>query len=169
MVQILQKHQNVHLLLIGDSEYTKDYEDLARELDIIDRVTFTGRVPFSEVPRHLAACDILVSPHVPVTEGIPFHGSPLKIFEYMAMGKPIVASDLGQIGEVLTHEKAALLVTPGDSKELANAVSQLIDNVKLAARLGRNARQEAMKYTWEVNAKRVLTAVNNQRGFPGSH
>jgi glycosyltransferase involved in cell wall biosynthesis len=169
MVQILQKHQDVHLMLIGDSEYKKEYENLARELGIIEKVTFTGRVPFSEVPRHLAACDILVSPHVPVAAGIPFHGSPLKIFEYMAMGKPIVASDLGQMGEILTHEKAALLVTPGDSNELANAVSQLIDNVKLAARLGRNARQEAMKYTWEVNARRLLTAVNKQRGYPGSH
>jgi glycosyltransferase involved in cell wall biosynthesis len=169
MVKILQQHQDAHLLLIGESECSKEYEDLARELDIIDKVTFTGRVPFSEVPKHLAACDILASPHVPVLEGVPFHGSPLKIFEYMAMGKPIVASRIGQIGEVLTHRQTALLVTPGDSNELANAVSQLIDNVKLAVRLGRNARQEAMKYTWEVNARRVLTAVNNQRGFPGSH
>jgi len=159
MVQILQKHQAVHLMLIGDSEYKKEYENLARDLGIIDKVTFTGRIPYSEVPKYLAACDILVSPHVPVVQGVPFHGSPLKIFEYMAMGKPIVASKIGQIGEVLTHRQTALLVTPGDSDEIAAAVVELIDNESLSNQLGRNGRQESLNHTWDANAERVLASV----------
>ena len=58
------------------------------------------------VPSLLDACDILVSPHVPLDAGAEFFGSPTKLFEYMAMGKGIVASRLGQIGEVLQHEKS---------------------------------------------------------------
>jgi glycosyltransferase involved in cell wall biosynthesis len=159
MKKVLQQHRKAHLLLIGDSEYTEEYADLARALDIVDKVTFTGKISYSEVPKYLAACDILVSPHVPVAQGVPFHGSPLKIFEYMAMGKPIVASKIGQIGEVLTHRQSALLVTPGDSDEIAAAVVELIDNEILANQLGRNGRQESQNHTWDANAERVLAAV----------
>ena len=55
----------------------------------------TGLVPQEDGPEHLAACDILASPHVPNADGTPFFGSPTKLFEYMAMGKGIVASNLG--------------------------------------------------------------------------
>lgn len=159
MKKILRQHRKAHLLLIGDSEYTEEYADLARALDIVDKVTFTGKIPYSEVPKYLAACDILVSPHVPVVEGVPFHGSPLKIFEYMAMGKPIVASKIGQIGEVLTHRQTALLVTPGNSDAIAAAVIELIENKTLANQLGHNGRQESLNHTWDVNARRVLASV----------
>ena len=71
-------------------------------------------------PAYLAACDILVSPHVPNADGTPFFGSPTKLFEYMAMGKGIVASDLDQIGEVLRHGETAWLVPPADADALAD-------------------------------------------------
>ena len=80
------------------------------------RVIFTGEVAHGRVPALLDACDILVAPHVPLADGSEFFGSPTKIFEYMAMGKAIVASRLGQIGEVLTDQETALLVEPGNVK-----------------------------------------------------
>ena len=61
-----------------------------------------------------ATSDVLVSPHVANADGTPFFGSPTKIFEYMGLGKPIVASDLNQIGEVIEHERSGLLCPPGD-------------------------------------------------------
>ena len=68
------------------------------------------------------ACDILLSPHVPMSDGSEFFGSPTKLFEYMAMGKAIVASRLGQIADVLDDEETALLIEPGDARKLAEAM-----------------------------------------------
>ena len=121
------------------------------------RVIFTGPVGHTEVPALLDACDILVSPHVPLADGSEFFGSPTKLFEYMAMGKGIVASRLGQIADVLEDAKTALLVEPGDSAELALAIRQLAESGELRRRLGTNARETAVqKHTWKHNAKRVL-------------
>ena len=119
--------------------------------------TFTGIVSYQEIPQYLAACDILVSPHVPNPDGTPFFGSPTKLFEYMAMGKGIVASNLAQIGEVLEHQKTAWLVKPGDVKDLADGILRLAQDKKLREELGKNARQKAIKnYTWEENVKRLI-------------
>jgi glycosyltransferase involved in cell wall biosynthesis len=107
----------------------------------------------------LDACDVLVSPHVPLADGSEFFGSPTKLFEYMAMGKGIVASRLGQIGDVLSHEETALLVEPGDARELSEAISRLAKSKDLRERLGAAARRVAVAHhTWEHNARRVLDA-----------
>src|SRR3984885_4905010 len=99
-------------------------------------VIFTGSVPSNKVVEYLDASDILVSPHIPMPDGSRFFGSPTKIFEYMAMGKGIVASRLEQIAEVLEHERTALLVTPGDVDELAGAILDLAVNPEKRGALG---------------------------------
>jgi glycosyltransferase involved in cell wall biosynthesis len=110
----------------------------------------------------LDACDILVSPHVPLADGSAFFGSPTKLFEYMAMGKGIVASQLGQIGDVLEYEKTALLVEPGNRIELSNAIQRLASSRDLRERLGSAARKAAIeRHTWSHNAARVLNAYRN--------
>src|SRR5207237_125725 len=81
-------------------------------------------VPQDDGPEHLAAADLLVSPHVTNPDGTPFFGSPTKLFEYMAMGRPIVASDLEQIGQTLEHGRTAWLVPPGDVEALADAMAR---------------------------------------------
>jgi glycosyltransferase involved in cell wall biosynthesis len=125
-------------------------------------VIFTGAVAHDRVPALLDACDILVAPHVPLADGSDFFGSPTKIFEYMAMGKAIVASRLGQIGEVLDDEETALLVEPGNVKELAAAIVRVAGSSELRARLGPNAREAAVKnHTWGHNARRVLEAYHS--------
>ncbi len=83
---------------------------------------FTGSLPREKVVEYLDASDILVSPHIPMPDGSRFFGSPTKLFEYMAMGKGIVASRLEQLAEVLEHDQTALLVTPGNVEELAEAI-----------------------------------------------
>ena len=75
----------------------------------------------------MAACDLLASPHVPNSDGTPFFGSPTKLFEYMAMGKGIIASDLDQIGEVLEHDHTAWMVKPGDAESLMLGLKTMID------------------------------------------
>jgi glycosyltransferase involved in cell wall biosynthesis len=129
-------------------------------------VIFTGAVGHERVPGLLDACDILVAPHVPLADGSEFFGSPTKIFEYMAMGKGIVASRLGQIGEVLVDGETALLVEPGDVEELREAIVKMIEDKELRHALGVKARQTAEKeHTWTHNAQRVLDAYKSLTGL----
>jgi len=126
------------------------------------RVIFTGAVGHERVPGLLDACDILVAPHVPLADGSEFFGSPTKIFEYMAMGKGIVASRLGQIGEVLVDGETALLVEPGNVDELRTAIVRLIDDKERRHALGVKARATAEReHTWTHNAQRVLDAYKS--------
>ena len=125
-----------------------------------DRVVFTGLVPHAEVPAYLDAADILVSPHVPMPDARPFFGSPTKIFEYMAMAKGIIASDLDQLAQVLQHGRSAWLVPPGSVSELVSATVFLAKNPELRTRLGQNARSSALaEHTWQQNAERVLAYI----------
>lgn len=151
----------VRFLLVGSGSLHGEVERLLQAETASGRVIFTGTVAHERVPQLLDACDILVSPHVPLADGSDFFGSPTKIFEYMAMGKGIVASRLGQIGEVLSDEETALLVEPGNVKELASAIIKLIESPDLRQRLGRNARETAIQnHTWTRNAERVLEAYD---------
>ncbi|HEY4424865.1 MAG TPA: glycosyltransferase family 4 protein [Pyrinomonadaceae bacterium] len=130
------------------------------------RVIFTGAVGHERVPSLLDACDLLVAPHVPLADGSEFFGSPTKIFEYMAMGKGIVASRLGQIGEVLVDGETALLVEPGNVKELRAAIVKMIEDKGLREALGIRAREMAEEeYTWTHNAQRVLDAYKSLTGL----
>ena len=110
------------------------------------------------------ASDILVSPHVPMPDGSPFFGSPTKLFEYMAMGKAIVASNLDQLSQVLDHRTTAWLVPAGNEVELAAAIEMLANDPELRHRLGQNARATILdRRTWRVNAARVLAYFGGPR------
>jgi glycosyltransferase involved in cell wall biosynthesis len=119
-------------------------------------------VEHGRVPALLDGCDVLVSPHVPLEDGSDFFGSPTKLFEYMAMGKGIVASRLGQIGDVLKDRETALLVEPGSIAELSEAIMRLTSSPQLREQLGGAARREAIAiHTWAHNAQRVLDAYRS--------
>jgi len=132
-------------------------------------VIFTGPLPPDKVAEFLDASDILVSPHIPMPDGSRFFGSPTKIFEYMAMGKGIVASRLDQLAEVLEHNKTAWLVTPGDIEELAEAILRLaLDPAKRSA-LGSAARRAAVeRHCWSHNVACALSGLTASTGQPDS-
>ena len=155
----MPKDARVRFLLIGSGVLRGKVEETLRAGGAEHRVIMMGAVEHERVPVLLDACDVLASPHVPLEDGSAFFGSPTKLFEYMAMGKGIVASRLGQIGDVLEDERTALLVEPGDVNELSAAIIRLTDSRELRERLGAAARQEAVaKHTWMHNAGRVLGA-----------
>ncbi len=155
--RILNALPAAHVLFVGDGNTMPDVRAALEGTETQQGVSFTGLVPPSEAREYMAACDILVSPHVPNPDGTPFFGSPTKLFEYMAMGKAIVASDLDQIGEVLSHAKTAWLVRPGDADDLAAGIIELARDPELRAALGKTARQEAVaKYTWKAHVGRIL-------------
>ena len=157
LTQFPEYRDKLKLLMIGDGPAMPMVKQKLSEFDILNTSILTGLVFQEKGPAHMAACDILVSPHVPNPDGTPFFGSPTKLFEYMAMGKGIVASDLDQIGEVLRHNKTAWLVKPGDINALMMGLKTLIDNSELRERLGKTARQEAIaKHTWKEHTGKIV-------------
>ena len=155
--------KRVALLLIGDGVRIQQVKENLEKFGVTAQSVLPGLVPQTQGPEYLAACDILVSPHIPNKDGSPFFGSPTKIFEYMAMGKGIVASDLDQIGEVLVHERTAWLVKPGDVEALTDGLKKLIDNPTLRQRLGQMARQEVVaKYTWKEHTRRIIEKLKER-------
>lgn len=163
-----QSAGSIRFLLIGDGPLRADMQAHLRAYTLSGRTVFTGVVPHDVVPSYLDAADILCSPHVPMTDGSAFFGSPTKLFEYMSAGKAIVASDLAQLSEVLLHEETALLFTPGEPSQLVEAILRLSRDPEMRKRLGQNARQEAMsKYTWSQNANRALRSVKSDQPFLG--
>ena len=152
--------QNVRLLMIGEGVRLDAVKQILAEGRALEQATLTGLVPQEEGATYLAACDVLVSPHVPNPDGTPFFGSPTKLFEYMAMGKGIVASRLDQIGEVLEDGKTALLVPPGDVDALASAIARLVQDRTLRECLGAEARRVALeRHTWREHTRRTIDAL----------
>jgi glycosyltransferase involved in cell wall biosynthesis len=152
--------QHVRLLMIGDGAGMPAVRQILSEGGAAESAVLTGLVPQEEGPEHLAACDILASPHVANPDGTPFFGSPTKLFEYMAIGKGIVASNLGQIGQVLEHGRTAWLVAPGDIDALVDGLERLIDDAALRSALGAEARREVVaRYTWHEHTRRTIARL----------
>lgn len=123
------------------------------------RFLYAGQVPPDDVPRCLRAFDVCAMPF-PWTEHFAYYASPIKLFEYMAAERAIVASDLPSIAEVVQHEESALLVPPADAAALAEAIRRLKDDPALRERLAARARQIVFaSYTWDARARRILAAI----------
>lgn len=139
---------DLHLLVVGDGPAREDLELLAEELGVSTSVTFTGVVQREDMAVHVAAFDIALQP------AVVDYASPLKLFEYMAQAKPVIAPRAANIREIVTDGKDALLFDKG---HLGVALSDLIEDASLRQRLGYAARATIMRgdYTWAGNARRV--------------
>ncbi|HSE05718.1 MAG TPA: glycosyltransferase family 4 protein [Methylomirabilota bacterium] len=146
---------DVAVLIVGDGPALPELKERAHALGVADRVTFTGAVAQSEVPAFLAAMDVAVQPDVTV------YASPIKLFEYLAMGKAIIAPRRRNIEEIVADGHTALLFAPGEARELADAIRRLHRSPELRRQLATAALDlfEDRKYDWEANARRVLEAV----------
>jgi glycosyltransferase involved in cell wall biosynthesis len=156
-IRALALTPGVRGLIIGGHPKEPDrmrIERLARVAGVSDRLEMTGLVPAPEVPDHLARASMLVLPNTS-TAISERYTSPLKLFEYLWTGLPIVASDLPAIREVLTHGTTALLVRPGDPEALSAALRTLAADASLAASLGTAARALAPDFTWSRRAERL--------------
>jgi glycosyltransferase involved in cell wall biosynthesis len=127
---------------------------LAERLGIAGRVTFTGMIEPARVAGLLRSAAILALPN-PASAISNRFTSPLKLFEYMAAGRPIVASDLPSIREILHDERDALLIAPGDATAFAAAIRRLIAEPETAGRMGRAAAALAPQYSWSRRAERL--------------
>jgi glycosyltransferase involved in cell wall biosynthesis len=159
-VRALALCPGIHGLIVGGHTGENDLarvQSLVRELGLADRVAITGHVQPGDVRRHLADATMLVLPNTPsaISER---YTSPLKLFEYLGLGKAIVASRLPAILEVLTDGQTALLVPPGDARALADALKRIAGDDALARDLGAAAAALAPDYTWERRAERLEAA-----------
>ena len=140
----------------GPMDAVQVYLDVARRIGIPEHwIKFFDRVPNNKVPWWIRSCDVVV---LPMSEDyiVRVGAMPLKLFEYMASGVPILATDLPSIREVLRHGENAWLVPPVDPKALAEGMRQLLENPDLAKSLARQAREDVRQYTWKRRAAAIL-------------
>lgn len=166
---------DIRFLFVGDGVRRPDCERLISD-EARERTYFVGLLEQTTGPQCLAASDILISPHVENSDGSAFFGSPTKLFEYMAASKPIIASRLGQIAEVmsgspdvndlgtegfeLSDSACCILVEPGNANELREALVQLAKNQHWQQRLGEQARSLVLrKYTWADHVRAIHAAI----------
>jgi len=159
--QLLEKYpvykDKTKLLMIGDGVKMSEVKKNIIDYNVLNNVILTGLVPQCEGAKYLNSCDILINATVPNPDGSEFFGSPTKLFEYMAMGKAIISSDMSQMSEVLEHNNTAYMVKPGCLDDLIYAMKNLIDDKELRENLGKNARNEVVqKYTWDKHVKKIL-------------
>jgi glycosyltransferase involved in cell wall biosynthesis len=151
-----------YLLMVGDGPHRPALEVMARDLGIRPWIVFTGPVPFEKVPDHLAAMDIAVMP------SSNWYGSPIKIFEYGAMGRAVIGPNTPPVREVMVDGEEGLIVPPGSVEALRTAMSRLAVNRLLREQLGSRFRERVLReYTWERVADRLVaicTAAVGRRG-----
>src|SRR4029077_19730340 len=182
---ILARAPDARFLLIGDGNYKHLVDEVVARDGLAAKVRSVGRVAQMEGARLLRACDLFLPPHSSHMVDSKFFGSPTKIFEYMAMGGGIVASDLEQIGEVLspavragalaggevsvTNERS-VLCAPGSVDEFVAGVVGLARRPEVAAALGRSARQAVAEHSpWEQHVARwwrFASGLTPQTGAP---
>ncbi|MCG3119517.1 MAG: D-inositol-3-phosphate glycosyltransferase [bacterium] len=152
---------NTHLLIVGDGPGRAELAQYAQDHGFQEAVTFTGNVPHEDIPGYIAAMDVTVAPYKPYEN---FYYSPIKIFEYMIMGKPVVAGRIGQVEEVIVDGETGVLFEPGNIRQLAATLLQLTNDAPLCQRLGEKARAWVrQERTWENNAQQVIASAEKLR------
>jgi glycosyltransferase involved in cell wall biosynthesis len=142
----------------GTDEDLEGFRRFLRD-EALGRVQLTGHVPPDRVPAHLAAADVLALPNSGRSETSARFTSPMKLFEYMASGRPIVASRLPSLQEVLRDGENAVLVEPDDPEDLARGILALADEA-LARRVAETAHREVQAHTWDARAKEILAFLS---------
>ena len=151
---------HARLLVVGDGPARPMLERLAADLALAERIRFTGVISREWVPQHVAAFDIALQPAVVA------YASPLKLFEYLALAKAIVAPRQPNIEEVLSDGDDALLFDPADPQSLGQALSRLCADAALRERIARRAGTTIARkgLTWMRNAERVTALVADRLG-----
>ena len=157
LIRALALLPDTHAIIVGGHEKESDIgrlRALASALGVDGQVTFTGQVAPAEVAPHLSRAAVLVLPN-PASAISTRFTSPLKLFEYMAAGRAIVASDLPAIREVLRDNENAVLVEPGSAEAFATGIRRLLEDPALASRLAHAALSDVPQYTWQRRAERI--------------
>ncbi len=146
-------------LLVGDGPLRENLESRLKEEVFRDRVVFTGYISHDDIPEYLAAMDIVVAIYPRIKF---FYFSPLKLFEYMASGKPIVATRIGQIENIIVDGMNGMLFEPGNMDEMIDKILLIVKNSKLRKALGEMSRKSVEEnFTWRHTAKKISEIMEN--------
>jgi glycosyltransferase involved in cell wall biosynthesis len=167
LVAAIERLPGVHALIVGGLAGEPDLERIRALAGRLapGRVTFAGQVDPPLVAGLLRQADVLVLPNTPGRVSAAYT-SPLKLFEYMASGRPMVASDLPALREILRPDENAVLVESGSAGALAAGLSRVLGDAALASRLAARAREDVREWTWDKRAGRIealLEAVTGRR------
>jgi len=151
--RVLSQHPEASFLFVGDGEFRQPLEDICRAQGHLQRVVFAGRQPHAKIPSFVAAMDIAV------LLDSNTYGSPMKIFEYWGMGKPVVAPSVPPVVEVMRDRETGLLIEPGNAQQLAERIVELARDAGLRERLGAAGRAYVRAHhTWRNNAEEIVEA-----------
>ena len=158
-----QAHKDWKLRIIGDGPMRAELDDLARSLGV--DVDFRGAVAPDAIPQHMAGTAIGVAPYPAMDTDSDQYFSPLKVYEYMAAGLPVVASRVGQLPEIMGE--SAYLVPPSDPEALAEALDALVANPVERARVGSdNRRQAEREHSWTGTVDHILAHAGVKEDVP---
>ena len=164
---VLQRQPNAKLVLVGDGQTRPAVERMVQKNGLQQSVILTGAIAHTDVPDMVSIADVAVVPSAPVPASRGGTGTPLKLFEYMAAGKAIVATALNEAAEVIQDGQNGLLVGAGDVNGFAEAMLTLIRNPMERDRLGQNARRQAEeRYTWDEYTRRLEEIYLDVLGMP---
>jgi glycosyltransferase involved in cell wall biosynthesis len=161
ILRALTEVPEAELSIVGglpEDPHQKALERMAADLGLAERVVFAGPQPYARVPDILASADVAL---LPLAEGVVARcfTSPLKLFDYLSAGLPIVAADFPSVREVIRDGENGLLAPVDDPSAMARAINRLLSDRDLAARLAQQARHDAAHYTWESRARRIIEAL----------
>lgn len=156
-----RNHPHTRLLIVGDgTERDRLLSEIASK-NLESAVHLTGAVSPETVPDWLAQMDVAVAPYPPIDD---FYFSPLKVYEYMAAGLPVIASKIGQLTEIIDDRINGILAPPGNATALATALEQLWRSPSLRRHLGDSAREKILHhYTWEQVVEKILFLAHQQQ------
>lgn len=153
-----QNKEKILFVFVGGTEVdVKKFKEKAAGLD---NVLILGQRPRKEIPLYLKSADVLVLPNIAKDKISEFYTSPLKLFEYMASRRPIIASNIPSLREVL-NENDALFFEPSDAENLAGKIGNVVDNLSTTDVGSQNAYNKVLDYTWEKRAKNILNFIEN--------
>ncbi len=151
--KLSQKYANLRLLLVGDGEHRNSLREIAVQEKMEKKILFVGNVPHTEIFNYIELMDItvLVNSH--------WYGSPVKLFEYGAMGKPVIAPDNVPVRDVFVDGKEVILVQP-TVEDCMKKIRMLVDNTDLRKKLARNIKMKVLeRYTWSSQAQKILRCL----------
>lgn len=162
--KVLSAYPDAKFMIIGSGPQQPEIEKKIIELNLQDNVLLIGAVPYRDIPKYIASSTICIAPFQPSMLGTMkkygLYFSPIKLFEYMACGKPIITTSVGEVNNLFEDKKDAYLIRP-DEKELVDAVIDLLQNKSLREQLGQKAREKVKNYTWERTTEKVIGAYQS--------
>jgi len=153
--EVVAREKMAHFLIVGAGELFEEFRGFIKNRQLQNYVTLTGWITREEIPSHIATMDITLMPNS------NFYGSPIKVFEYMGMAKPTIAPQLSPIEEIITNGEDGILIEPGSSDALRDAILDLIGKPEKRERMGLTGKRNVLaNHTWVKNANSIIGLVN---------